>query len=43
MDAIEAQLKFQETRLAEMSQLQARGTGRAFDVEERQTSVDLRP
>jgi multidrug resistance efflux pump len=40
VEAIEAQLKFQETRLAEMSQLQARGTGRTFDVEERQASVD---
>ncbi|CAN7516705.1 efflux RND transporter periplasmic adaptor subunit [Bosea sp. LjRoot90] len=38
--AIEAQLRFQETRLAEMTQLQSRGTGRAFDVEERQASVD---
>lgn len=40
VDAIAAQLTFQETRLAEMSQLQARGTGRTFDVEERQASVD---
>ncbi len=40
VEAIEAQLKFQEGRLAEMSQLQARGTGRTFDVEERQASVD---
>ena len=40
VDAIEAQLKLQETRLTEMSQLQTRGTGRAFDVEERQASVD---
>lgn len=39
-DAIRAQLKFQETRLAEMTQLQTHGTGRAFDVEERQASVD---
>lgn len=38
--AIEAQLSFQETRLAEMTQLQTRGTGRTFDVEERQASVD---
>lgn len=38
--AIEAQLKLAETRLAEMTQLQNRGTGRAFDVEERQASVD---
>ncbi|RXT57433.1 efflux transporter periplasmic adaptor subunit [Bosea sp. Tri-44] len=40
VDTIAAQLAFQETRLAEMSQLQARGTGRTFDVEERQASVD---
>jgi len=40
VDAIEAQLKFSETRLAEMSQLQNRGTGRAFDVEQRQAEVD---
>ena len=38
--AIEAQLKFQETRLAEMEQLATRGTGRQFDVEERQGQVD---
>lgn len=38
--ALEAQLKFQETRLAQMMQLQERGTGRAFDVEERQAEVD---
>lgn len=40
VDAIAAQLKFSETRLAEMSQLQNRGTGRAFDVEQRQAEVD---
>lgn len=40
VDALQAQLKFQETRLAEMSQLQSHGTGRTFDVEERQASVD---
>ena len=40
VDAIGAQLKLSETRLAEMSQLQNRGTGRTFDVEERQASVD---
>jgi multidrug resistance efflux pump len=38
--AIEAQLKFQELRLSQMAQLQERGTGRAFDVEERQAEVD---
>lgn len=40
VDAVAAQLAFQETRLAEMTQLQTRGTGRTFDVEERQASVD---
>ncbi|CAH1668945.1 MULTISPECIES: efflux RND transporter periplasmic adaptor subunit [unclassified Chelatococcus] len=40
VDALKAQLKLQETRLDQMSQLQARGTGRAFDVEERQAEVD---
>ncbi|MCJ2065286.1 efflux RND transporter periplasmic adaptor subunit [Methylobacterium sp. J-088] len=39
-DAIAAQLKLAETRLAEMSQLQSRGTGRAFDVEQRQAEAD---
>lgn len=40
VDALAAQLKFQETRLAEMTQLQSRGTGRAFDVEQREAEVD---
>lgn len=40
VDAITAQLAFQETRLAEMAQLQTHGTGRTFDVEERQAAVD---
>lgn len=40
VDAIAAQLKLAETRLAEMSQLQSRGTGRAFDVEQRQAEAD---
>ncbi|AWN42275.1 HlyD family secretion protein [Methylobacterium durans] len=40
VEAIEAQLKLAETRLGEMSQLQARGTGRAFDVEQRQAEAD---
>ncbi|RDJ24270.1 HlyD family secretion protein [Bosea caraganae] len=40
VDALAAQLKFQETRLAEMSQLQSRGTGRAFDVEQREAEVE---
>jgi multidrug resistance efflux pump len=38
--ALKAQLKFQELRLAQMTQLQDRGTGRPFDVEERQAEVD---
>src|SRR5262245_12015398 len=38
--ALQAQLKLQEQRLAEMTQLQTRGTGRAFDVEQRQAEVD---
>src|SRR5437763_1082838 len=37
---IEAQLKFQELRLAQMKQLQGAGSGRAFDVEQRQAEVD---
>lgn len=40
VDAIKAQLSLQQTRLAQMTQLQTQGTGRAFDVEERQASVD---
>ncbi len=40
LDALEAQLKFQELRLQQMSQLQERQTGRAFDVEQRQAEVD---
>jgi len=38
--ALQAQLTLQEQRLAEMTQLQTRGTGRAFDVEQRQAEVD---
>ncbi len=38
--AIEAQLKFQQLRLDEMTQLQSRGTGRTFDVEQRQAEVE---
>lgn len=38
--ALDAQLKFAELRLSQMTQLQERGTGRAFDVEERQAEVD---
>ncbi|GJD53082.1 Inner membrane protein YiaV [Methylobacterium crusticola] len=40
VEAIEAQLTFAELRLAQMSELQGRGTGRAFDVEQRQAEVD---
>ena len=40
VEAIEAQLKFSELRLTQMSELQGRGTGRAFDVEQRQAEVD---
>jgi len=38
--ALEAQLKLAEQRLGEMSQLQTRGTGRQFDVEQRQAEAD---
>jgi multidrug resistance efflux pump len=40
LDALQAQLKFQELRLQQMTQLQERQTGRAFDVEQRQAEVD---
>lgn len=38
--AIEAQVKFQDLRLGQMKQLQSGGSGRAFDVEQRQAEVD---
>ncbi|SDS41703.1 HlyD family secretion protein [Bradyrhizobium canariense] len=38
--AIEAQLKLSATRLAQMTQLYERDSGRAFDVEQRQSEVD---
>lgn len=38
--AIAAQLKLQETRLAQMTELQRTGTGRSFDVEQRQAEVE---
>ena len=38
--AIEAQLKFSATRLAQMTQLFERDSGRGFDVEQRQSEVD---
>jgi len=37
---VEAQLKFQELRLSQMTQLQASSSGRCFDVEQRQAEVD---
>jgi RND family efflux transporter MFP subunit len=40
LDALHAQLKFQELRLSQMASLQKTGTGRAFDVESRQAEVD---
>jgi RND family efflux transporter MFP subunit len=40
VDAIEAQLKLQRQRLAQMTQLQQHDAGRSFDVEQRQAEVD---
>ncbi len=40
VDALAAQLKFEQLRLSQMTQLQTSGTGRNFDVEQRQASVD---
>ena len=40
VDALQAQLKFQELRLSQMTQLQLADSGRAFDVEQRQAEVD---
>ncbi|HEY7296855.1 MAG TPA: efflux RND transporter periplasmic adaptor subunit [Xanthobacteraceae bacterium] len=40
VNALEAQLKLAEQRLSEMTQLQTRGTGRQFDVEQRQAEHD---
>ncbi len=40
VDALEAQLKFQDLRLSQMTQLQQRNSGRMFDVEQRQSEVD---
>jgi RND family efflux transporter MFP subunit len=39
VQAIEAQLKFAELRLGQFSELQRRDTGRAFDVQERESEV----
>ncbi|MBX9827410.1 MAG: efflux RND transporter periplasmic adaptor subunit [Xanthobacteraceae bacterium] len=40
VNALAAQLRLQETRLAQMTQLQTSGSGRSFDVEQRQAEVD---
>jgi RND family efflux transporter MFP subunit len=40
VDALEAQLKFQQVRLSEAMQLQSRGAGRQNDVEQYQASVE---
>jgi RND family efflux transporter MFP subunit len=40
VDALTAQLKFQDLRLSQMTQLQQRDAGRMFDVEQRQSEVD---
>lgn len=40
VDALSAQLKFEELRLAQMTQLQLSDSGRAFDVQQRQADVD---
>ena len=37
---IDAQLKFEELRLSQMTQLQLSDAGRAFDVDQRQADVD---
>jgi multidrug resistance efflux pump len=40
VEAVEAQLKFAELRHAQMADLQTRGTGRTFDVQQREAEVD---
>ena len=40
LDALTAQLKFEQLRLSQMEQLQSSDTGRAFDVQQRQATVD---
>jgi multidrug resistance efflux pump len=40
VNALEAQLKFEELRLSQMTQLQSSDTGRLFDVQQRQAQVD---
>jgi multidrug resistance efflux pump len=40
VDALDAQLKFEQLRLSQMTQLQQNNTGRGFDVEQHQATVD---
>ena len=40
VDALAAQLTFEQLRLSQMTQLQSTESGRAFDVQQRQASVD---
>jgi RND family efflux transporter MFP subunit len=40
VDALKAQLDFEKLRLSQMTQLQEAQTGRTFDVQQRQASVD---
>jgi multidrug resistance efflux pump len=40
LDALAAQLKFEQLRLSQMTELQFSDSGRAFDVQQRQASVD---
>ncbi|THK36350.1 HlyD family secretion protein [Ensifer sp. MPMI2T] len=40
VEALEAELKFQELRLAQTTQLETTGAGPAFDVQQRQAEVD---
>lgn len=40
VDTIGAQLKFEELRLSQMTQLELSDSGRAFDVQQRQSEVD---
>jgi RND family efflux transporter MFP subunit len=40
VDTLAAQLKFEQLRRSQMTQLQENQTGRAFDVQQRQASVD---
>jgi RND family efflux transporter MFP subunit len=40
VDALEAQLKFEELRLSQMTQLERTQAGRAFDVQQREATVE---